>query len=77
MCQILLIYAGLLLVFFGSLSCEWLMPHWQICQTMVAIAVKRVSYRSVEIFFDKFVDVGKGDLGIYKPPGGSEIIYFE
>jgi len=44
---------------------------------MVTTAVKKDTYRSVEIFFNMFVDVGEGRLGIYRPPGGSENVFFE
>ena len=44
---------------------------------MVATAVKKGAYRSVEIFFNENVSCGESRLGIYEPPGGSEIIFFE
>ena len=44
---------------------------------MVTIAVKKVAYRSVEVFFKVFFNVGESRLGIYRPPGGSEIIFLE
>ena len=44
---------------------------------MVTIAVKKIAYRSVEILFHVFVDVGEGHLGIYRPPGGFEVIFVE
>jgi hypothetical protein len=44
---------------------------------MVPIVVKKVAYRSVEIFFDEFVNIGEGHLGIYRPPSGSEMILLE
>ena len=44
---------------------------------MVAIAVKKVTYRSVKIFSGEFFDVGQGHLGIYRPPGGSEVVFIE
>ena len=44
---------------------------------MVAIAVKKVTYRSVEIFFNELIDEGESCLGIYRPPGGSEVVYLE
>ena len=44
---------------------------------MVAIAVKKVTYRSVEVFFNEFKCGGESCLGIYGPPGGSEVVYLE
>ena len=44
---------------------------------MVTIAVKKITYRSVKIFFDELVYVGEGQLGVYRPPGGSENVFLE
>lgn len=44
---------------------------------MVTIVVKSVTYRSVEIFFNEFIDVGKSRLGIYRPPRRSEVKLLE
>ena len=44
---------------------------------MVTIAVKKSTYRSAEIFFYVSVYVGECRLGIYRPPGGSENVFFE
>jgi len=47
------------------------LPHQQVYRMAVTIAVKKIAYRWVEIFFDKLVDIGEGLLGIYGPPGES------
>jgi len=66
-------------------------PLWRLQHALrVAIAVstsssngghdrgKKVACRSVEIFFDKLVDIGEGLLRIYGPPGGSvEMVLLE
>jgi len=44
---------------------------------VVTIAVKNITYRSVEIFFHVFFYVGESRLGIYRPPGRSEKIFLE
>ena len=44
---------------------------------MVTIAVKGTAYRSVEIFFNELGNCGESRLGIYGPPGGSEVVFLE
>lgn len=45
--------------------------------TVAIVVKKKVAYRSVEIFFCKFLDVGEGHLRVYRPPGGSEEVLLE
>ena len=44
---------------------------------MAKTEVKEIAYRSVEIFFDCFFDVGESHSGISSPPGGPDNLLLE